>query len=125
MSTLTLKTRVSSWTARSTCLSFNAMFWGAPHHRRLWAVCLAAMALFAVGCHGPDTSNRNQSIKIVREVILEGIRGQPNAIARMPDGTLVVAGVRGVAWAVGTSEDGKVLWGFEEPKDDKIETPYQ
>jgi hypothetical protein len=96
------------------------------NQRRLWAVSLTSLtALFAAGCQGSDTSNRDQSIKIVREVILQGIRGQPNAIARMPDRKLVVAGVRGVAWAVGTSEDGRVLWQFEEPEDKKIETLYQ
>jgi hypothetical protein len=35
--------------------------------------------------------------QIEREAVLEGIRGQPNAIARMPDGRLVVTGRAGAA----------------------------
>ncbi len=71
------------------------------------------------------TGNAENSIVIDREVLIPELRGSPNALAQMTNGDLVMAGVRGVAWAAATNAKGQLLWKFEEPVDPGVRTPYQ
>jgi hypothetical protein len=76
-------------------------------------------------CHGPDNSRKSDSIKVEREVLLSDITGKSNAVIAMSQGGFAIGGSRGTAWAVGVDRDGRLLWKYDEPRDDRAKTSDQ
>ena len=93
--------------------------------RKCATLWVAAMTMAGVAVSNAAEPKRGESIRVDREVFLQGVTGKPNAIARRPNGELVIAGVRGTAWAVGVDAAGKVRWRFDEPRDSAVKSPYQ
>jgi hypothetical protein len=95
--------------------------------RVFWPLFLGTitMSLVTTSCGGLGNHGPESSIVTDREVVLQGINGEPHVITRTPDGTFVIAGVRGIAWAVGVNTEGNTIWKFEEPVDVNVKTVYQ
>jgi hypothetical protein len=70
---------------------------------------LGAMLSTTAGCHNSDPD----LISIDHEAFIHEVRGTPNALTRMSDGTLIVVGGLESAWAVALDAGGKVRWKFE------------
>lgn len=70
---------------------------------------LGAMLSTTAGSHNSDPA----LISIDQEAFIHEVRGTPNALTRMSDGTLLVAGGLESAWAVALDAGGKVRWKFE------------
>lgn len=92
--------------------------------RSLAIVGSAAAALFLLWPHS-SAQNADKSIVIDREVLVPGLHGRPNAMARLNNGSLLIVGAFGTAWAVGTDANGKLLWKYEEARDPQIRLPEQ
>jgi hypothetical protein len=84
--------------------------------RTLAIVASAAAALFFPSPPA-NSQNKDQSIVIDREVLVQGLRGKPDAMARLMGGGFVIVGAWGTGWAAGTDANGKLLWKYEEPQD--------
>jgi len=84
----------------------------------LLAVALLLMPMTS-GCE-----ERAPSLTVERQMLVPA-KGSPNAIARSATGALIVAGGPGTAWSLEVGPDGRRLWTYEEPIDQKIKTPYQ
>jgi hypothetical protein len=69
--------------------------------------------------------NVDESILIDREVLVGGLHGKPNAMARLNNGSFVIVGAFGTAWAVETDANGKLLWKYEEARDPQVRLPDQ
>jgi hypothetical protein len=84
-------------------------------------IALAAFALTLIGA----CDSTHGGIVVDREAVLKGVGGQPNVITRGPDGGFVVAGISGVAWAVGVSAKGDVLWKHTDARDTRINSTQE
>jgi hypothetical protein len=92
----------------------------------LWSICAIGMTfLILEACQKVETMNASKSIVVEHALLITEIAGAAKAIARMPNGGYIVAGVRGTAWAVATNADGTFLWKFEDIPDTTIKTPFQ
>jgi hypothetical protein len=91
-----------------------------------WYLGMTASTLAIIGAsEGSGALDSSKSIEVDRQVLLNDMAGKPTAIVRRPDGGLVVAGVRGAAWAVATNAHGEILWKFEYPPDESAKTAFQ
>lgn len=84
----------------------------------------AAAALLILWPHS-KAENADKSIVIDREVLVPGVRGKPNAMARLNNGSFIIVGAFGTAWAVGTDANGKLLWKYDEARDPQVRLPDQ
>lgn len=90
-------------------------------HPPRYALFLAlTVTLLTTGCE-----QRADSLIVEQQTLVPGPRGPPNAILQTSSGELVVAGGRFSGWAFGTSADGRLLWQYEEARDDNIKDQYQ
>jgi hypothetical protein len=92
--------------------------------RTLAIIASVAAALFLLWPRA-NSQNNDSSIVIDREVLVPGLRGKPNAMARLNNGRFVIVGAFGTAWAVGTDANGKLLWKYEEARDPQVRLPDQ
>ena len=81
---------------------------------------VAAIGVLVVSCGG-----RGKSIALDREVFIADVDPRVDAIARTRDGGFVVTGTGIGAWVVATDEQGKRLWQYNEPIDDRNQTADQ
>jgi hypothetical protein len=93
--------------------------------RLVWPTRIALGALFFAGwyskCGGPIVVHlAAHHFVIDRQLIFSDLQVAPHSITAMPDGGLVVAGRSGRAWAARTSANGKLLWTYQDPRDDNI-----
>jgi hypothetical protein len=94
--------------------------------RALWYTYMTTATLGLIGASKEsDAAISTKSIEVDRQVLLNDVAGKPTAIIRKSDGTLIVAGVRGTAWALGANADGDILWQFEYPREKAARTEYQ
>ena len=93
------------------------------------AVCIAIVASVTVSPTGAfeksDGLPQGGAILIDREVLVPGLRGRPNAMARLVTGGFVIVGAWGTAWAAGTDANGRLLWIYEEPRDPLVQSQDQ
>src|ERR1700676_1776755 len=87
-----------------------------PFARALPNIGAFAVALLLASCVRADSA-QGSSIVIDHEVLVPGLAGKPNAMARLSGGGFVIVGAWGTAWAAGTDASGKLLWKHEEPRD--------
>jgi hypothetical protein len=92
--------------------------------KTLAIIASVAAALFLLWPRAKSQDN-DSSIVIDREVLVPGLRGKPNAIARLTNGSFVIGGAFGTGWAAGTDANGKLLWKYEEPRDPQVKSPDQ
>jgi hypothetical protein len=92
--------------------------------RALAIIASMAAALFLLWPRA-NSQNNDKSIVIDREVLVSGLRGKPNAMARLNNGSFVIVGAFGTAWAAGTDANGKLLWKYEEPRDPQVSLQEQ
>jgi len=92
--------------------------------RTLAIIASVAAALFLLWPRA-NSQNNDSSIVIDREVLVPGLSGKPNAMARLNNGRFVIVGAFGTAWAVGTDANGKLLWKYEEARDPQVRLPDQ
>jgi hypothetical protein len=74
---------------------------------------------------GVNDPNARNGIVIEKEHFVQGPGGDVRAIARIDDEHFVIAGVRGVGWAVGAGAAGDLTWVYKEPFDPQVKTQYQ
>lgn len=92
--------------------------------RTLAIIGSAAAALLLLWPHS-RAANADSSIVIDREVLVPGLHGRPNAMARLNNSSFVIVGALGTAWVVGTDANGKLLWKYEEARDPQVKLPDQ
>ena len=72
------------------------------------------------GCSKSSSEITTVDIKVEKEVFLPELRGTPEGLAMANDGSFVVVGSFGAAWAARVSPDGKLLWKYDEPTDSTL-----
>jgi hypothetical protein len=92
----------------------------------VWPTRIALGALLFAGwyskCGGPTVVHvAAHHFVIDRQLIFSDIHVAPHSITAMPDGGMVVAGRSGRAWAARTSANGKLLWTYQDPRDENID----
>jgi len=97
---------------------------GTPRRRlrrsivRIGTVCVAGVLATSCGSHG-------RSITLDREIFFSDVNPRVDAIARTREGGFVVTGIGVAAWVIATDSQGKRLWQFNDPFDDKDPTISQ
>jgi hypothetical protein len=86
---------------------------------------VAIAALLITSCGNAAAPNPTKSIVVGRQVVLTDVGGNISSIIRMPDGSFVVTGANGTAWAVAINSNAEVLWKYQESQDPRSKTPYQ
>ena len=81
---------------------------------------VAVAGVLMVSCGG-----RGKSITVDREVFVPDTNPRVDVIARRREGGFVVTGIGVGAWVVATDAQGKRLWHYSEPVDDRNQTGDQ
>jgi hypothetical protein len=103
----------------------HGSFAALPRFPRILAIIASVAAAAFILWPRANSQNNDSSIVVDREVLVPGLRGKPNAMARLNNGSFVIVGAFGTAWAAGTDANGKLLWKYEEARDPQVRLPDQ